>query len=225
MQTAILLSLLCILALSFESESKRDNDPVTCGSVVKLQHKETGNNLHSHGIAWGSGSGQQSVTTNSARNEKGSLWLIKEASHSPICEIGTPIRCGEVVRLEHADTKKNLHSHLFKAPLSGNQEVSGFGDGGAGDTGDNWVVECDSTNDPLWFRYKNVALKHVDTNKYLVTSAGAVFNQQNCGGNCPIMSQTEVSAAARKDGKAKWATDQGLYYPAKLSTAELDDEL
>ena len=30
-----------------------------------------GNNLHSHAIAWGSGSGQQSVTTTGTKNDKG----------------------------------------------------------------------------------------------------------------------------------------------------------
>ena len=133
----VFLSLLCALQL----EASKEVDPVTCGSVIKLIHKETGNNLHSHGIAWGSGSGQQSITTNGVKNDKGSLWLLKEAANTPPCNIGTPIACNDIIRFEHADTKKNLHSHLFRAPLSGNQEVSGFGDdSGNGDTGDNWQV-------------------------------------------------------------------------------------
>ena len=70
----------------------------------------------------------------------GSLWLVKEGTNSLQCEVGKPIACGDIIRLEHADTKKNLHSHLFRAPLSGNQEVSAFGDEGNGDTGDNWQV-------------------------------------------------------------------------------------
>ena len=93
--TVLLLILACV-----QLEAAKENDPVTCGSVIKLIHKETvrfvllqrqsyavlcslnlsllhiffvvqGNNLHSHGIAWGSGSGQQSVTTNSVKNDKG----------------------------------------------------------------------------------------------------------------------------------------------------------
>lgn len=71
----------------------------------------------------------------------GSLWLVKEGTGATQCDIGKPIACGEIVRLEHVDSKKNLHSHLFRAPLSGNQEVSAFGDErGNGDTGDNWQV-------------------------------------------------------------------------------------
>lgn len=224
-QSRAMLMMVYILILNLSIiYSLKKEDPVTCGSVVKLVHKETGFNLHSHGIAWGSGSGQQSVTSNSAKNEKGSLWLIKESSHAVGCDIGTPIKCGDVIRLEHADSKKNLHSHLFRAPLSGNQEVSSFGDNGNGDTGDNWEVICDTSKDTVWMRYKPVSFKHVDTSKYLSTSAAATFNQQNCGGNCPIMSQTEVSAAARKDIKAVWSTDQGVYYPVKGSSNQDDDE-
>jgi dolichyl-phosphate-mannose--protein O-mannosyl transferase len=81
---------------------------------------------------------------------------------------------------------KNLHSHLFKAPLSGNQEVSGFGDKGSGDTGDNWIVECE-TKDKYWQRGSVISLKHVDTGKYLTTGESFKFTQQNCGFQCPIL--------------------------------------
>ncbi|KAJ1420061.1 MIR motif-containing protein [Ochromonadaceae sp. CCMP2298] len=218
----LLLVVLAMALLQLEA-GKEGNDPVTCGSVIKLVHKETGNNLHSHGISWGSGSGQQSVTTNSVNNDKGSLWLIKEASTSSICEIGTPLKCGDSFRLEHADSKKNLHSHLFQAPLSGGQEVSGFGDEqGNGDTGDNWTVQCESS-DAVWMRHKSVYLRHVDTGMFLSSSQSFQFNQQNCGGNCPIMAQTEVSASAKRDGRTKWSTGQGVYYPSKMGREEEDE--
>lgn len=161
-------------------------------------------------------------------NDKGSLWLIKEAFGDNVCNIGAPIKCGDVVRFEHVDTGKNMHSHLFRSPLSGQQEVSGFGDGGNGDTGDNWQVLCDSPSDRFWERYSPVSLMHVDTKKYLSTAAAHRFTQQNCGGNCPIMDQTEVSAGSKRDGSSKWLTDQGLYFPTKDSSskqAEDDDEL
>lgn len=219
----LIIAVILISVFQLQVSSIKREDPVTCGSVIKLVHKETGNNLHSHAIAWGSGSGQQSVTSNSAKNEKSSLWLIKEPSQLQACEVGTPIKCGESIRLEHVDTKKNLHSHLFRAPLSGNQEVSAFGDGGQGDTGDNWEVVCEA-KESFWMRYKPVAFKHVDTSKYLFTSVAATFNQQNCGGNCPIMSQTEISAAARKDSKTLWNTDQGVYFPPKGKQVEDEDE-
>lgn len=201
--------------------------------------------MHSHNIAWGSGSGQQSITAHKSSNDKGtccppigysihcrnmwvglgSLWLIKEAYGDNVCNIGAAIKCGDVVRLEHVDTGKNLHSHLFRSPLSGQQEVSGFGEGGNGDTGDNWQVLCDSSSEKYWNRYDIVSFMHVDTKKYLSTSNTHRFNQANCGGNCPIMDQTEVAAASRRDASAKWFSDQGVYFPSKETrTAHEDDD-
>ena len=46
------------------------------------------------------------------------------------CEVGTAIKCGHRIRLEHAQTGKNLHSHLFQSPVSGQQEVSAYGERG-----------------------------------------------------------------------------------------------
>eukprot|EP01039_Chlorochromonas_danica_P006549 gene6549-7225_t len=206
------ISFLCLVFLSHAA--KKSTEPVTCGSVIKLQHKETGGNLHSHSINWGSGSGQQSVTAHKSSNDRSSLWLIKEAYGDHVCAIGTALKCGDMIRLEHVDTGRNLHSHLFRAPLSGQQEVSGFGENGNGDTGDNWQIQCDSRGE-YWIRNEVISLMHVDTKKYLSTSSSHRFNTANCGGNCPIMDQTEISAAGRKDANARWYTDQGVYFPPK----------
>ncbi len=53
------------------------------------------------------------------------------------------VRCGDIIRLEHALTNKNLHSHNIAATLSGNPKtevlkaywpkVSCYGDDGNGD--------------------------------------------------------------------------------------------
>ena len=48
-----------------------------------------------------------------------------------------------MVRFEHSETGKNLHSSKGKAsPVSQRQEVSGFGDDGSGDVNDDWELEC-----------------------------------------------------------------------------------
>ncbi|XP_023244154.1 uncharacterized protein LOC111642107 [Centruroides sculpturatus] len=67
-------------------------------------------------------------------------WVIK-GPNGKTCTRGEPISCGDTIRLEHLITQKHLHSHLF-SPLSGNQEVTAFGDKGEGDSGDHWVVTC-----------------------------------------------------------------------------------
>jgi len=52
------------------------------------------------------------------------------------------MKCGDLIRLEHIQTGKNLHSHDVRSPLSHMNEVSGFGTNGEGDSSDNWVTEC-----------------------------------------------------------------------------------
>lgn len=72
-----------------------------------------------------------------------------------------PIKCGDTVRLEHSATKKNLHSHRVSSPLSGQQEVSAYGDiNGEGDTGDHWMVIC---HGDYWERNEPVEFRHIDT--------------------------------------------------------------
>ena len=83
-------------------------------------------------------------------DEVGSLWSVKESEFSEfqspeeneLCPTGKPITCEQIIRLEHSQTGRNLHSHNIPSPLSRKNEVSGFGDEGEGDEGDNWIVEC-----------------------------------------------------------------------------------
>lgn len=135
---------------------------VTCGSVIKLLNANYKVRLHSHDIKYGSGSGQQSVTATETQEDVNSYWAVKGRPGNH-CQRGEPVECGSVVRLEHIQTKKNLHSHHFSSPLSGNQEVSAFGNDGEGDTGDNWTVVCSGD---FWERGTNFRLKHVDTEMY-----------------------------------------------------------
>ncbi|CAH1965996.1 unnamed protein product [Acanthoscelides obtectus] len=114
---------------------------VTCGSVLKLINTDYRVRLHSHDVKYGTGSGQQSVTGTEVQEDINSHWQAKAAT-GKTCVRGEPIKCESTIRLEHVETKKNLHSHLFSSPLSGNQEISCYGNDGEGDTGDNWIVIC-----------------------------------------------------------------------------------
>lgn len=114
---------------------------VTCGSVIKLLNTDFRVRLHSHDVKYGTGSGQQSVTGTEIQEDVNSHWVIKAATDK-ICPRGEAIRCGSIIRLEHLETKKNLHSHQFLSPMSGQQEISAYGDNGEGDSGDHWVVIC-----------------------------------------------------------------------------------
>ncbi|CAM9692874.1 unnamed protein product [Phaeothamnion confervicola] len=196
----------------------RDAVGVTCGSAVKLRHQETGYHLHSHQIRWGTGSGQQSVTAHGSADDQGGLWLVKEAHGGLPCEVGQPILCGRTVRLEHVRTGLNLHTHRFSSPVSRQQEVSCFGEGGQGDSGDNWVVLCEGIADGQpWQRGSAVRLRSPDTGAVLRSQEGHRFTSDNCPGSCPILGQQEVHGAAhtaRTAGSELWVADQGVYLGA-----------
>ena len=194
-----------------------DLNIVTCGSSIRLLNVDNSKYLHSHQVSWGSGSGQQSVTGHGGNDDRGSLWVIKEGFGKEFCETGTAIKCGSIIRLEHLNTRKNIHSHLFKSMLSGSQEVSCFGDNGVGDASDNWEVICPASfSTSSWKQGMQTTFKHVDTGKYLMTSNAHEFTQQNCGVQCPIIGQSEVSAAAGKiTSKMQWVPSEGLYFLEK----------
>uniref|UniRef100_M4BGB8 MIR domain-containing protein n=1 Tax=Hyaloperonospora arabidopsidis (strain Emoy2) TaxID=559515 RepID=M4BGB8_HYAAE len=195
---------------------------VTCGSSIKLVHEPSRYRLHSHDIAYGSGSGQQSVTTHMARNDVNSYWIVKEGDGAAVCEAGKPIECGTTIRLEHLQTRRNLHSHTFKAPLSSQHlEVSAYGVAGEGDGLDSWVVECQENqqcsaeaqcddDDGLWKRGALVRLRHQSTSHLLRTSVIARFDDSNCP-HCPINGQQEVSASSMRDDETLWFAGEGIY--------------
>ena len=118
---------------------------------------------------------------------------------------------------------RRFPSHLYKAPISGNQEVSGFGDSGTGDTGDNWIIQCVDSS-AVWQRGSPINLVHVDTNRFLTSAGNVKFTTGNCGQGCPIMGQNEVSAGTKKTTGADWLTGQGVYFPPK-DAAKKKDEL
>jgi dolichyl-phosphate-mannose--protein O-mannosyl transferase len=71
-----------------------------------------------------------------------------------------PVKCNDIIRLEHISTGKNLHSHKVASPQSNQQEVSGFGNKGEGDTCDNWKVICEEGQhkDNIWNRGQPIKL-------------------------------------------------------------------
>jgi len=197
----LFLSTLTILLLCINYIQARGTQHVTCGSVLKLMNIDYNVRLHSHEVKYGSGSGQQSVTGTNAKEDGNSYWLVKEESGKQ-CVRGKPIRCGDIIRLEHIVTKKNLHSHLVSSPLTGKQEVSAYGDNkGEGDTGDNWMLMCQNE---FWERDDAIMLKHMDTEKYLAVT-GRTYGT-------PISGQTEVVGEySPSSPHTQWSVMEGLF--------------
>ncbi|XP_050542667.1 stromal cell-derived factor 2 [Daktulosphaira vitifoliae] len=180
-------------------ECKRE-EYVTCGTVAKLYNTDLKVRLHSHDVKYGAGSGQQSVTGTELSEDINSHWEIKGPTNK-ICKRGEPIRCGNMIRLTHLTTKKNLHSHLFSSPLSGNQEVSAYGNQGEGDSGDHWFVDCSGD---FWERDDDVQLRHVDTGAFLMASSLSYGR--------PISGQKEI-AAVKNPGpfSTHWRVKEGIF--------------
>jgi dolichyl-phosphate-mannose--protein O-mannosyl transferase len=182
--------------------------------------------LHSHPINYGSGSGQQAVTALKSDTDTGSLWTVKETDGSPMCLTGDTIMCGDSVRLEHMNTGKNLHSHSFKSPVSGRQEVSGYGENGEGDSSDNWILECHNSNEGDDVTGNSqFYIKHQSSGQYLYTDKSSLYNDQNCR-NCPIIGQSEISTGPSKSAGALWQIVSGYFYtPNKIEGfEEMDDD-
>ncbi|MBN3286647.1 POMT2 transferase, partial [Polyodon spathula] len=52
------------------------------------------------------------------------------------------VKHGDIIRLEHKETSRNLHSHLHEAPLTKKHfQVTGYGINGTGDLNDFWQIE------------------------------------------------------------------------------------
>jgi len=74
--------------------------------------------------------------------DSNSLWILKEGEGEEPKSVNEPLRCGDIIRLEHVNTAKNMHLNNINAHISGWKEVSGFGDNGNGNIDDNWRVFC-----------------------------------------------------------------------------------
>ncbi|XP_022121893.1 stromal cell-derived factor 2 [Pieris rapae] len=199
----VFLIIICISKISKASRAEF----VTCGTMLKIMNTDLHLRLHSHDVKYGSGSGQQSITAVDVTDDHNSHWLVRPAM-GETCKRGSPIKCNTNIRLQHVATKKNLHSHYFSSPLSGNQEVSAYGDdGGEGDSGDNWTVVC---NNDYWRRDTPVKLRHVDTAAYLAGS-GRTFGR-------PISGQGEIVGVTSQYGAyTDWQAMEGLFvHPSDL---------
>ncbi|KAF7991344.1 hypothetical protein HCN44_002906 [Aphidius gifuensis] len=214
-QRFILLKIIILLTIIIQIKAK-GTKYVTYSSVIKLMNNHNGARLHSHDIKYGSGSRQQSVTGTETKEDNNSHWIVKGPTNK-IDTRGKPIKCGDTIRLEHSVTKKNLHSHRVSSPLSGQQEVSAYGnDDGQGDSGDHWKVICQNDNE-YWERQDTVELYHIDTNVYLSTS-GRTYGS-------PINGQVEIVGSYSKDSQAQWKVMEGVFIHPTDFKSSFHDEL
>jgi dolichyl-phosphate-mannose--protein O-mannosyl transferase len=171
---------------------------VSYREVIRLKHAATGYWLHSHAInythPWTSG--QQQITLFEGTN-RDDYWVIK-GPHGMLetYKEGQRLENGDIIRLEHLATKRNLHSHRNNpSPVTGQQEATAFGDNGIGDTNDNWRIEVEGEGE--WQITKRVRLIHVNTGQALHSHAGAYHDSFPTG-------QQEVTCFSGRDDNDWW---------------------
>ncbi|XP_004624952.1 protein O-mannosyl-transferase 2 [Octodon degus] len=118
------------------------------GSVITVKNLRMAiGYLHSHRHLYpeGIGARQQQVTTY-LHKDYNNLWIIKKHNtNSDPLDPSFPVefvRHGDIIRLEHKETSRNLHSHYHEAPLTRKHfQVTGYGINGTGDSNDFWRIE------------------------------------------------------------------------------------
>lgn len=119
---------------------------VAYGAVVTLKNHRTGGGyLHSHWHLYpeGVGSRQQQVTAYSHKDEN-NKWIIKKYDREPNVTKDSVefILNGDLIRLEHQITSRNLHGHRERAPVTTKHfQVTCYGENGIGDANDVWRLE------------------------------------------------------------------------------------
>ncbi|KAI5787104.1 dolichyl-phosphate-mannose-protein mannosyltransferase [Geopyxis carbonaria] len=119
---------------------------IAIGSRATLKNMGYGGGLlHSHVQTFPEGSGQQQITCYHHKDSNND-WFFYPARDQPDYDADSPdlrfIGNGDVIRLIHSQTGRNLHSHAVPAPVTkADHEVSCYGNLTIGDNKDHWKVE------------------------------------------------------------------------------------
>jgi C1A family cysteine protease len=193
--------------------------PVRFGATMKLRHAATGCGLHSHPSVYGhpGSSGQQQVTCFAGADDN-DLWRIKGPDGQPEdFRSGQPVQHGDVVRLEHVATRRNLHSHTgHPSPVTGQQEVTCFGESGVGDNNDDWRVEVEGGGQ--WDGGKQIRLIHAPTAVALHSHGGFSHPQWTMG-------QQEVTGFSGRDANDLWFASDFLARDARFASQSVPETL
>ena len=118
---------------------------IAYGSRLTLKNMGWGGGLlHSHVQSYPGGSNQQQVTCYHYKDDNNQFTILPrwdEPPYNPNDDMKF-LKDGDVIRLNHVPTTRNIHSHTVLAPISKlNYEVSCYGNDTIGDKHDYWKVE------------------------------------------------------------------------------------
>jgi len=172
------------------------------GSRATLKNMGYGGGLlHSHVQTYPEGSQQQQITCYHHKDANND-WFFYPNRHQAEYNPEDPVKFvgnGDVIRLIHAQTGRNLHSHQVAAPVTkADWEVSCYGNTTIGDTKDHWqieVVDDAASSDYSKLRTLTSAfrLKHPDLGCYL--RAGNV--------NLPQWGFKQIEVTCTKENKPR----------------------
>lgn len=118
---------------------------VAYGSRATIKNMGYGGGLlHSHVQTYPEGSTQQQVTCYHHKDANNDWFFYPNRGDADYDENAEPrfIGDGETIRLIHAQTGRNLHSHEIAAPVTkADKEVSCYGNLTVGDDKDHWKIE------------------------------------------------------------------------------------
>lgn len=149
---------------------------IAYGSRATLKNMGYGGGLlHSHIQTYPEGSAQQQITCYHHKDSNNDWFFYPNRSAPDYNSEADPVfvKNGDVIRLIHSQTGRNLHSHQIAAPVTKSDwEVSCYGNLTIGDTKDHWqveVVDDASSRDLTKVRTLTTAfrLKHPDLGCYL----------------------------------------------------------
>lgn len=143
--------MLAIPWVSTSIDNEKYADPilsaeVAIGSRVTFKNMGYGGGLlHSHVQTYPVGSNQQQVTCYHYKDENNEWVILPPWGPNQDYDNQAPIKFlshGDVIRLRHQPTLRNLHSHNIPAPITKlAYEVSCYGNDTIGDIHDHWRVE------------------------------------------------------------------------------------
>ncbi|XP_034489564.1 protein O-mannosyl-transferase 2 [Drosophila innubila] len=183
---------------------------VAYGALVTIKnHKTGGGYLHSHSHLYpkDSGARQQQITTYTHKDDN-NIWVIKPYNKQQLPEGQLQLlRHGDLMRLEHLVTKRNLHSHSEPAPMTKKHlQVTGYGELGVGDANDVWrvLIVGGRTNDTIHTVTSRLMFVHYLQNCALTSSGKQLpkwgFEQQEVSCNLNI-----------RDKNAQWNVEDNQH--------------
>jgi len=112
------------------------------------------------------GSSNQQMVVGARIRSADTFWIVKSRHSLGASSPSTPVKHGDIVRLEHVSTKRNLHSHGDRpSPITKQQEVTCYGEQGIGDANDDWKLDLPAGE--FWEEGTPFRLVHVSTGKVL----------------------------------------------------------